>query len=186
MGLRKYFPFTFSHNVLYYCHPILQWRKLRALQKIAGWIRDYAIPHDCWRGGGEGLFQVGPLGGLWADCSCLNPQLKQEKEKILLLLCPCPSLWSPLSHQSWSYIVSLSDCGSMGGHAWPWVQSTEHPALCSHFPQACLSLGPRLAVLLLTSKDKCGAVFQSRWADLINFRNKQHEDSSRTFRYEQQ
>lgn len=80
---------------------------------------------------------------------------------------------------------------------WPWfprvgtrppgprVQSSKHPALCSPLPSARLSPGPHLPMLLLTRKDKCGPIFQSHLADLINFGNEQREDSSQTFRYEQ-
>lgn len=68
------------------------------------------------------------------------------------------------------------------------VTGPELPAPCPLLapPWARLSLWPRLAVLLLTPKDKCGPIFQSHQADLINFGNEQHEDSSQTFRYEQQ
>lgn len=158
------------------------------LQKIASWTHDCAITHDSWRGS-KGLSEFGPLGGVQADWSCLMSPvwpictgLKQMKEKFLPLLCPCFSRWFSLNHQSGSYIGNLPDLIS---HAWASV-TTQHPTLCSPFPEACLSPWPRLTILLLTSKDKCGPIFQSHRAELINFGNQQHEDSSQTFRYEQQ
>lgn len=101
----------------------------RDLQKLANWIHDYAITHST-------LFEYGPLGGVWTDCSysmalvrTTCPSLKQMREKFLPLLCPCPFWWFSLNHQSGSYVLSLSD---LSFHAWaPMAMS---PQLRASYP----------------------------------------------------
>ena len=131
----------------------------------------------------------GPLDGVWTHCPVwpIYPSLKQRKEVSatplslsFLVIFLEPLIVKLHAEPPWQWFPCVGT-----GPPGPGLQSSNHSALCSPFPSAHLFLGPHLPVLLLTSKDKCSPIFQSHLADLINFGNEQHKDSSQTFRYEQ-
>lgn len=160
----------------------------RDLRKTSSWVHGSATSHDPWRGG-EGLLRFGPFDGVWTHCSVwpIYPSLKQRKEVSatplslsFLVIFLEPLIVNLCSEPPWQRFPRVGT-----GPPGPGLQSSNHSALCSPFPSACLFLGPHQPVLLLTSKDKCSPIFQSHLADLINFGNEQRKDSSQTFRYEQ-